>query len=436
MKVIKFGGSSLASGEQFKKVKDIILQDDERCVVVVSAPGKRNSSDIKITDLLYTIRSHIKHGVPADSLLNEILTRYEQIEQECGLKPQIKDEISSFFNNLKKDCTEGEVVSRGEHFCAKLMARYLGFTFVDAAELLFFNFAGEIDEEKSSAAVKEAVEKYHTIVVPGFYGVYPNDDIHLFSRGGSDITGAYLAEFIQAEKYENFTDVSGIFAVDPRIVKDAKVVSKISYDELRELSCMGANVLHEDSVKPCQDADIPIHILNTNKPDEKGTLITSEVVTTSPITGIAGKKGFVSFTIYKRRMANEIGFVYKALAIFAKYNISIEHLPTGMDTVAFIVDQYKVRSTMHRIVAELEEELNCDVELQKNIAMLAIVGEQLRGNIIPMATILEILKVNGINSNCVIKAPDEVTMILGVKEEQLSEAIKVVYLGLLEQNLI
>ena len=436
MKVVKFGGSSLASGEQFQKVKRIVSEDKERTIVVVSAPGKANSDDIKITDLLYTLCSHIRHGVPGDELLQSILTRYETIEKECGLPSEIKEEMELYFSNLTKDCSEGEVVSRGEYFCAKLMARYLGFTFVDAAQLLFFTFNGEVDVDKSCKAVLQALEKYHTLVVPGFYGAYPNGDVHLFSRGGSDITGSYLAAFTHADEYENWTDVSGIFAVDPRLVSNVKVVQRISYDELRELSCMGANVLHEDSVKPCQDACVPIHILNTNKPLEHGTLITNDVVSPTAITGIAGKKGYVSFTIHKRRMANEIGFVYRALAIFTKYHISIEHLPTGMDTVAFIVDENKVRRTMHQIVADLEAELDCKIELQKNIAMLAIVGEQLRGNIIPMATILEILKDNEINSNCVIKAPDEVTMILAIQEKSLQDAIRVIYIGLSERNLI
>ncbi|QOS39249.1 aspartate kinase [Treponema rectale] len=436
MIVTKFGGSSLACAKQLEKVKNIVLSNPERCVVVVSAPGKRNSDDIKITDLLYTLRSHIKYGVPDNDILNMILSRYQEIEEELHLDMNIVDEMRNFFNSLDKDCSSGEVVSRGEHYCAKLVARYLGFTFVDAADILFFTFDGDIDYEKSQAATKAAIEKYGRIVVPGFYGVYPNNDIHLFSRGGSDITGAYMSVFAKASVYENWTDVSGIYAVDPRLAKDAKIIRSISYDELRELSCMGANVLHEDSVKPCQDAEIPIHILNTNEPENEGTIIKANATSLTPITGIAGKKGFVSFTLHKRRMSKEIGFVYRALKIFTKYNVNIEHLPTGMNTVSFIIEEENVRSTMHKIVADLESELDCEVELERDIGMLAIVGEEMRENIIPVSSVLEILKENKIDINCVVKAPDEVTMLVGVKESLLSSCVSVVYSGLRKQGLI
>ena len=436
MIVTKFGGSSLACAKQLEKVKNIVLSNPERCVVVVSAPGKRKSDDIKITDLLYTLRSHIKYGVPDNDILNMILSRYQEIEEELHLDMNIVDEMKDFFNSLDKDCSSGEVVSRGEYYCAKLVARYLGFTFVDAADILFFTFDGDIDYEKSQAATKAAIEKYGRIVVPGFYGVYPNNDIHLFSRGGSDITGAYMSVFAKASVYENWTDVSGIYAVDPRLAKDAKIIRSISYDELRELSCMGANVLHEDSVKPCQDAEIPIHILNTNEPENEGTIIKANATSLTPITGIAGKKGLVSFTLHKRRMSKEIGFVYRALKIFTKYNVNIEHLPTGMNTVSFIIEEENVRSTMHKIVADLESELDCEVELERDIGMLAIVGEEMRENIIPVSSVLEILKENKIDINCVVKAPDEVTMLVGVKESLLSSCVSVVYSGLRKQGLI
>ena len=365
-----------------------------------------------------------------------ILSRYEEIETNLHLSGNLTKEMKEYFASLDKNTSTGEIVSRGEYFCAKLMAEYLGFHFVDAAELLFFTFDGKIDYEKSRTATRKMFEQYNRLVVPGFYGVYPNNDVHVFSRGGSDITGSYLAAFLGAEVYENWTDVSGIYAVDPRNSKESKIIQTISYDELRELSCMGANVLHQDSITPCQDAEIPIHILNTNAPEDKGTYIIAKAKSDKPLIGLAGKKGFVSFSVHKRRMSSEMGFIYRALEIFTKYNINIEHVPTGMDNISFIVEEDSVRSMMHKIVAELEEDLDCEVQLERNIALIAIVGEQMKGDITSCSAVLDILKENAIEINSVIKAPDDVTMIVGVGADKLDLALGKIYEGLLHRGLI
>ena len=291
MIVTKFGGSSVADSTQFKKIKAIIEANPARRVVVVSAPGKRYSSDTKVTDYLYTLGSHLKYGVPDDRLWNAVVERYKEIKESLNLTIDIEAELAAFSSTFGKDIDQNCLVSRGEYFCARLMSDYLGFTFVDAADIMCFSYDGTLDIAESEKRVIAAFEKYGSIVVPGFYGAYPNGDINLFSRGGSDITGSYLARFLGASIYENWTDISGIRSADPRLAENPKAISRITYEELRELSYMGASVLHEDSILPVQECGIAINLLNTNEPDHPGTIITQDAGDGTPITGIAGKKG-------------------------------------------------------------------------------------------------------------------------------------------------
>lgn len=436
MIVTKFGGSSLASATQLKKVKNIISANPDRQVVVVSAPGKRDSSDYKITDLLYTLRSHFKYGIPDDGIREMIIERYTKIKEELDLDIDIEKEINEFFKSCSKKTNTATVVSRGEYFSAKLVAKFLGFSFVDAADILTFNFDGKIDYEKSKQAVIEAIDKYGNIVVPGFYGAYPDGDIHLLSRGGSDVTGAWLAAFLDADVYENWTDVSGIYAADPRIARGARTIKTITYEELREMSYMGANVLHEDSILPCQKADIPINILNTNDPENSGTIITSEAVHLHPITGIAGKQGYVSFIVNKEHIAGEVGFIYRLLSIFNKYDVSVEHIPTGMDTVSIVTYSDEVKNCTHKIVADIANEFDCEVYVERDIALIALVGRQMQGSVGISAKIFEILRDENINVKMMVQTPDEMTLVVGVDDEDSTTAIAALYEGLSEANLL
>lgn len=436
MIVTKFGGSSLADSAQFKKVKAIVEADPRRRVVVVSAPGKRGSGDNKITDLLYTLDGHLRYGVPDDKLWDSIAARYTEIAESLGLDIDIAAELAAFAKTLGKDTDQSFLVSRGEYFCAKLMSAYLGFAFVDAADVMRFSFDGKLDRKASGALVQAAFEKYGSMVVPGFYGSYPNGDIQLFSRGGSDITGSYLSEFLKAEMYENWTDVSGIYSADPRLAKDPKPIASITYKELRELSYMGANVLHEESILPVQDHGIAINIRNTNEPENRGTIITREAGSGTPVTGIAGKTGFLSFVIHKKHMSGEIGFLRRVLSVFEKYGINIEHIPTGMDVISVIVSEEQAAKHMHAILSEIESSLGAQVKVDRNLSLIAIVGRNMAGRYGISASVFSIFGKNGINVKVIVQSPDELNIIVGIDAEFHEKAIGCLYDGLCREGLL
>ena len=436
MIVTKFGGSSLADSAQFQKVKAIIDANPARRVVVVSAPGKRGSSDNKITDLLYTLGSHLKYGVPDEGIWDSISARFAEIKNTLSLGIDIESELRDFAASLGKNTDQNYLVSRGEYFCARLMSAYLGFSFVDAADVMRFSFDGKLDVEASEALVREAFDKYGSIVVPGFYGAYPNGDINLFSRGGSDITGSYLARFLGAEIYENWTDVSGICSADPRLAEKPKAIERITYEELRELSYMGANVLHEDSILPVQECGIAINILNTNEPENHGTIITQNAGEGMPITGIAGKKGFISFIIHKKHMSGEIGFLRKVLSVFEKYGINIEHTPSGMDMLSVIVAEEQAAKHIHTIISEIESTLDAAVTIERDLSLIAVVGRNMAGKCGIDAAVFGILGENGISIKIIAQAPDELTIIVGIAGENHEKAIKCLYTGLCEQKLL
>jgi len=333
IKVCKFGGSSMANATQFSKVKNIVLGDDARQVVVVSALGKRESKDTKITDLLYTLAAHLKYGVAYDDIWSIFYNRFVGVKEELGIDYDIEKDLLDLKADFSKKTSKEFLVSRGEYFTAKLISIYLGYTFVDAKDLIIFNYDGTINYEVTEEKVKEAHMQYGKIVVPGFYGSYPNGQIKLLSRGGSDITGSILAKSVNASVYENWTDVSGIYAADPRLVKNPRNISQITYAELREMSYMGANVLHEETIFPVQELQIPINIKNTNEPDHPGTMIQNVCDDNKyVVTGITGKDDFIAFNISKDHMSTEVGFFRKVLSIFEKYNIAVEHSPSGIDT--------------------------------------------------------------------------------------------------------
>ena len=436
MIVTKFGGSSLADSTQFKKVKSIIDANPARRVVVVSAPGKRFSGDNKITDLLYTLGSHLKYGVPDDKIWLSIVERYKEIKEALGLSIDIEAELSDYASTFSKDIDQGALVSRGEYFCARLMSDYLGFTFVDAADVMRFSYDGKLDVAESEKLVRAAFDKYGSIVVPGFYGAYPNGDVNLFSRGGSDITGSYLARFLSASIYENWTDVSGILSADPRLTKNPKAIARITYEELRELSYMGASVLHEDCILPVQECGIAINLRNTNEPQNPGTIITQDAGDGAPITGIAGKRGFISFVIRKKHMSGEVGFFRKVLSLFEKYNINVEHTPTGMDMFGVVVSEEQASKHIHTLISEIENTMGAEVMIEKDISLIAVVGRNMAGHFGICASIFRILCENEINVKLIAQSPDELNIIVGIAGEKHKTAISCLYEGLCEADLL
>ena len=428
MIVTKFGGTSMASADQFKKVKSIIDKNSDRQVVVVSAAGKKDSKDIKITDLLYTLHTHLVYGVPYDDIWGMIEGRYLEIARELELDCNIEAELAKIKGELGKSIDQNYLISRGEYLSAKLMSAYLGFDFVDAKDIIRFTYSGTVDVESSEQRTKKAFSSRGKIVVPGFYGSYPNGDICLFSRGGSDITGSYLARFLGARVYENWTDVPGTLTADPRIVDNPKTISQITYTELRELSYMGANVLHEDSITPVQEKNISINIRNTNEPSCPGTIIKRECNDDSTvITGISGKKDFVSFDILKDHMSTEIGFTRRVLEIFEDYKINVEHIPTGIDSVSVVVSGASVGSNMYDIVARIESELGAKVRAKKELALIAIVGRNMVGKSGICARIFASLSAVGVNIKMIAQPPDETNIIVGVDNNNYKKAIRALY---------
>lgn len=430
--VTKFGGSSLSCATQFAKVKNIVEADAKRKIVVVSALGKRDSSDTKITDLLYILHAHLKYSVPYEDIWKMIYDRFVGVKEELGIKYNIEQDLNSLKLELNKSISKDYLVSRGEYLTAKLMSSYLGYNFVDAKDIIIFSYDGKLDDEVTSNKVKEAFEKNGVIVVPGFYGSYPNGTIHLLSRGGSDITGSILAKCLQVSLYENWTDVPGILAADPRIIDNPRSVKEITYEELRELSYMGANVLHEETVFPVQSLNIPINLKNTNDPNHPGTLIKNVCDDKSEIiTGLAGKKEFVSFDISKNHMSNEIGFLRKALTIFEKYNVSIEHIPSGIDSFSVIVSNSTIERCQYEIIAELKETLGADVNLDKDIALVAIVGRNMHGNSGICGNIFQTLGRENINVKVIAQGPSELSIIVGVSTKDYDTALKSLYRDLI-----
>ena len=433
-KVVKFGGSSLADSNQFKKVKNIIEQDPSRRIVVVSALGKRNKQDHKITDLLYLTGAHLKYGVDASSVFEIVKSRYLEVKEDLGLSIDLEKEFEIIESNFSSKIDEEYLVSRGEFLAAKLMADYLGFTFVDAANLIFFDYDGKINENKIYDALQENLKDGKNIVVPGFYGSYPDGKIHLLSRGGSDVTGSILAKASSASIYENWTDVSGFLVTDPRIVTDPKQIKEISYEELRELSYMGANVLHEDTIFPVQELDIPINVKNTNRPLDVGTIITSNPLDTSEIiTGIAGKKDYLSITIIKKQKTPKLIVIREVLDVLAKYNINVEHMPSSIDSFSLIINASEINKRLYEVIAEIKQlEEVTDVIVEQGIALVAVVGRNMALKPGISAKLFSIFGSNGINIKVIAQASQELSIIVGVENSQFEKAIKAIYAGLVK----
>ncbi|MCM1131723.1 MAG: aspartate kinase [Roseburia sp.] len=430
--VTKFGGSSLSCATQFAKVKKIVESDAKRKIVVVSALGKRDSSDTKITDLLYILHAHLKYGVPYEDIWEMIATRFLIIKDELGLDYAIEDDLMSLKAELNKSIPEDYLVSRGEYLTAKLMSNYLSYHFVDAKDLICFNYDGKIDYQLTEKKVKLAFSEFGILVVPGFYGAYPNGSIKLLSRGGSDVTGSILAKCLNVSMYENWTDVPGILAADPRIIDRPKAIKEITYEELRELSYMGANVLHEETVFPVQSLNIPINLKNTNEPENPGTLIKNVCDdTTEIITGLAGKKEFVSFNITKDHMSNEVGFLRRALAIFEKYHVSVDHIPSGIDTFSVIVSTTNIEKCQYEIVTDLKTELSAEVSLDTDIALIAVVGRNMAKKSGICGSIFQTLGEEKISVKLLAQGPSELNIIIGVSQKDYELTLKSLYKNLI-----
>ena len=435
LKVLKFGGSSLADSSQFAKVKEIVESESAREVVVVSAPGKRNSDDNKITDLLYLVHAHIKYGVAHDGVLSMIKKRYSEIRKGCGLETDIESIIDETFASVNKKTPVDFIASRGEYFSARLMAEYLGYQFVDAVDWLCFEYSGKVNAEKSEEKLRELKNKYGRIVTPGFYGALPNGEIRVFPRGGSDITGALAAAYLGADVYENWTDVSGILMTDPRIVENPKTIARVTYDELRELSYMGASVLHEDTVFPVRIRDIPVNIRNTNAPDDPGTIIREhfddelEEETERFITGIAGKRNFSIISIYKSRIGEEkLGLLREVLEVFADYEIPVEQIPSGVDSFSVVFPSSSLGGRKHELMQELSEFESIDnCSLTEGVSLIAIVGRQMAYRTGISGKIFKTLGENKINIRTIEQCADEINIMVGVYDEDFNKAIRLLY---------
>ena len=433
LKVLKFGGSSMADAKQFEKVKSIVQADPSRKVVIVSAAGKRFSDDHKLTDLLYLCHAHLKYGVACDSVFDMIRSRYMEIRDELGLKTDLETEFDALRRKMDKGISQDELVSRGEYFAARLMADYLGYDFLDSELWLRFKLDGTVDQEVSYEALSRAASG-RRVVIPGFYGAMPDGSIKTFTRGGSDITGALAAAALDADVYENWTDVSGFLMADPRIVKDPLPIERITYSELRELSYIGAQVLHEGTIFPVREKNIPLNIRNTNQPDHPGTMIREsfdepeEKADSSFITGIAGRKDFSVITITKNGMSNEVGVLRRVLEILEKYQLVVEYLPSGIDSVSLVVAADKLRPCQYQILGEIQKALKPDtIHVTEDMAIVAAVGRKMAFKPGISGKIFAALGENGINIRMITQGPEELNIIVGVDNKDFAGAIRVLY---------
>lgn len=429
-KVVKFGGSSLASAEQFKKVGDIIRADESRKFVVPSAPGKRFPEDIKVTDMLYGCYALAEAGKNFTKELKVIKTRYEEIIKGLGLKLSLDEEFKVVEKNFKEKAGSDYAASRGEYLNGIVMADYLGYNFIDSAEVIFFDEEGTFDADKTHKVLSERLAKENRAVIPGFYGANPDGSVRTFSRGGSDVTGSIVAKAAKADLYENWTDVSGFLVADPRIIKHPKVIKVITYKELRELAYMGASVLHEDAIFPVRQAGIPINIRNTNAPEDPGTMIVKSTCHTPEyvITGIAGTKGFVAVNIEKDMMNSEIGFGRKVLSVFEKNGVSFEHMPSGIDTMTIFVDQEQFEGKEQRILAGIDREVEPDsVDLESDLALIAVVGRGMKATRGTAGRIFSALAYAKVNVKMIDQGSSELNIIIGVSNCDFKAAIKAIY---------
>ena len=434
VKVVKFGGSSLADAEHFRQVASIIKADPTRRYVVPSAPGKREKSDTKVTDMLYRCYDLIKSRSSMESIdacYNEIRARYTGIIEDLGIDYDINGELDYVKNAMLHSAGRGYAASRGEYLNGLILAKYLGFDFIDAENVIFFKENGTLDEERTNAELSAELEQHQYAVIPGFYGGTPNGTVRTFSRGGSDITGSIVARAAKADLYENWTDVSGFMMADPRIIDNPCIIKEITYRELRELSYMGATVLHEDAVFPVRSAGIPINIRNTNRPEDEGTMIVSHSLgydSEHIITGVAGKKSFSVITIEKDSMNTEVGFGRKVLEVFEENEISFEHLPSGIDTMSVVVSSATLDGRREKVMNAIVRAVKPDsVFIEDELALIAVVGRGMVKAKGTSARVCDALARADINIRIIDQGSSELNIIVGVDDEEYEDALRAIY---------
>ncbi len=430
-KVAKFGGSSVADALQIEKIKNIVEKDGNIKYVVVSAPGKRFAEDSKVTDLLYLCKTHIEHKIPYEQIFQVICDRFMAVEVNLGVDVGLKGEFDEIRARLESDATADYIASRGEYLNAKLVAAYLGYDFVDSTKMIRFDEKGRFMEDLTNREIAKVLAKHECAVIPGFYGAKTDGTVKTFSRGGSDITGALIARAMDADVYENWTDVSGFLMADPRIVKDPKPISTISYKELRELSYMGASVLHEDAIYPARVANIPINIRNTNKPEDPGTIITSKPSKLEDgqiISGIAGSKDFTVIAIYKNLMSGERGFIRKLSSILEDNDMVIEHIPSGIDTLSVVISNETLDGKLDEIIEEFDRQLKPDhIEVFEDMALIATVGTGMSFRPGVSAKLFTALAEAGVNIRMIDQGSSEMNIIVGVENRDFETAICAIY---------
>lgn len=429
-KVVKFGGSSLASAAQFEKVGNIIRSDEGRKYVIPSAPGKRNSGDKKVTDMLYACYALAEEDKNFEAQLADIKARFDEIITGLGLKFSLSDDFKEIEKNFKNKAGKDYAASRGEYLNGKIMAEYLGYTFIDSATVVCFDKKGDFDAEKTNEKMSAKLAKAEKAVIPGFFGAMPDGSIKTFSRGGSDITGSIVARAVKADVYENWTDVSGFMIADPRIISKPQSIEIITYTELRELAYMGASVLHEDSIFPVRKEGIPINIRNTNKPEDEGTWIVESTARKSKytITGIAGKKGFCCVNISKDMMNSEIGFVRKVLQAFEDHDISIEHVPSGIDTMTVFVHEDDFINKEQAVVSEIHRLAKPDMlEIESDLGLIAVVGRGMKSTRGTAGRIFSALAHANVNVRMIDQGSSELNIIIGVENRDFEKAISAIY---------
>lgn len=431
LKVVKFGGTSLADAEHFKRVASIIKADPDRKFVVASAPGKRHFSDDKVTDMLYRCYNMIRSKEDISDYYNNICDRYMGIIRSLGLDFDIRGELEYIKNAMMLRSGSDFAASRGEYLNSLILAKYLGFDFIDAENVIFFKEDGSFDEEKTNEAMKKELALHKNAVIPGFYGSMPNGTIKTFTRGGSDITGSIVARAAGADLYENWTDVSGFLMADPRIVTDPLPIKEVTYKELRELSYMGASVLHEDSIFPVQKEGIPINIRNTNAPEDEGTVILpfagSDAVP-RVITGIAGKRGFSVVNVEKNRMGSEFGFAARVFACLDKYKIHCEHLASGIDSMSMLVSSEELGKQADDFIAELHTETDADnISIESGLALIAVVGRGMKGSVGTASKVFDAISHAGVNVKMIDQGSAELNIVVTVREADYEKSVRAIY---------
>ena len=433
LKVLKFGGTSMADANQYKKIKDIVNSDPSRRVIVVSAAGKRFPEDNKITDLLYLCHAHIQYGVSYQDIFEMICQRYISIRNDLGLTLRIEAELDILKDKMDRGISRDELVSRGEYLSAILMADYLGFRFVDASDWLFFHYDGTINQVKSYSALRNIV-KDGCAVIPGFYGLMPDGKVRTLTRGGSDITGALAAAALNADVYENWTDVSGILMADPKIVDNPRTIERATYSELRQLSYSGAQVLHEMTVFPVREMNIPLNIRNTNDPENPGTLVCEELKDRSAgdrdrfITGIAGKCDYSAVTIHKKGMAGSVGNLKTMAEIFENNTVPICYTPTGIDCISMVCPTEKLGPHTYSLLEDLKREMRPDsINVTNNLAIIAVVGRRMAYRTGTAGKIFDALGQAKINIRMISQGPEELNILVGVDHKDYANAVRVLY---------